>query len=178
MSPEPYTLHCITLLLPHIEYINLRTNRMNWSLNKQTNKQTLSDILRPSNPEHTCELMSVFIMKDIIFRDMKLSKLQGIMNIEQWFDIITDTFMIYNVNMIVFEPELKFIIKKSEDFIKEECESKKSWQLKSNKTWSLIVTSLIHHIIIELSGSEHFWIVEPHELWQIIQSCYWKKNWI
>ena len=175
MSPEPLSLHCITSLLPCIEQIGLR---MNWPLNKWTNKWTLSDILRPSNPECTCEPTSVFIMKDTTFRDVKLPKLQGITNIEQWSDIITSAFMTYNVDMIIFEPELKSIMKKPEDLIKKECESKKSWWLKSNKTWDLIITSLIHYIITELDGSEHFQTIEPHELWQIIQSHYQKKNWI
>ena len=66
-------------------------------------------------------------MNDNIFRGMKLSKLISITNIEQWSDIITDTFMIYDINMVIFKPELKSVIKNPENIIKEKCENKEIW---------------------------------------------------
>ena len=77
--------------------------------------------------------MSIFIINDNIFKGMKLFKLIGIMNIEQWSDIIINAFMIYDINMVIFKPELKSVIKNPENIIKKKCENKEIWQLKSNK---------------------------------------------
>ena len=55
---------------------------------------------------------------------MKLFKLIGITNIEQWFDIIISAFMTYNINMVIFKSELKPIIKNPENIIKKEHENK------------------------------------------------------
>ena len=126
---------------------------------------------------HHIEPMSIPTMDNNTSRGMKLPKLIGIMNIEQWSDIIIDAFMIYNVNMVIFEFELKPVIKNPKNITKKECENKEIWWLKSNKAWNLIVTSLIYHIMIELSEFEQLCIIKPHILWHTIQSHYRKKNW-
>ena len=76
--------------------------------------------------------------------------------------------MIYDVDMVIFESELKLIIKNPENIIKKECENKEIWWLKSNKAWDFIITSLVHHIMIELNGFKQLYIVEPHILWHMI----------
>ena len=85
---------------------------------------------------------------------MKLLKLINIMNIKQWFNIIINAFIIYNVNMVIFKSELKPVIKNFENIIKKEYENKEIWWLKNNKTWNFITTSLIHYIMIKLNESE------------------------
>ena len=116
-------------------------------------------------------------MEDTTSQSVKLPKLQGITNIEQWSDIITSAFMTYDIDMVIFEPKTKPTMKNPEAPTKEERESKESWRLKSNKARGLIIISLVHRIITELGGSEHLRTIEPHELWQNIQSRYHKKNW-